>query len=169
MSAAELTELQAAEIVASLQGAQIRFWIIGGWGIDALVREQTRPHHDLDLLVVVADLPQLDVWLRASGFTRAYEWEENANATIDGTDWDTAFVAVHADGRELDIHAIRSDGVHGELVTDDPWELPADWAGFGRIAGQQVPCATANAQRAMHEGYELPETHRSDLRRIHHL
>jgi len=37
----------------------IAVWLTGGWGIDALLREQTRPHKDLDLLVLVDDVVRL--------------------------------------------------------------------------------------------------------------
>jgi len=35
------------EILTALHGTDV--WIGGGWGVDALVGEQTRPHGDLDL------------------------------------------------------------------------------------------------------------------------
>ena len=32
---------------------------MGGWGVDALLHRETRPHKDLDLLVALGDLPTL--------------------------------------------------------------------------------------------------------------
>ncbi|MHA1547625.1 MAG: nucleotidyltransferase domain-containing protein, partial [Alphaproteobacteria bacterium] len=37
----------------------IKVWIDGGWGVDALLGEQTRPHGDLDLVVQERDLVRL--------------------------------------------------------------------------------------------------------------
>ncbi len=34
----------------------VQLWIDGGWGIDALLQQQTHPHKDLDVLVPLADL-----------------------------------------------------------------------------------------------------------------
>ena len=34
----------------------IRLWIIGGWGVDALLRKQTRTHDDLDVIVQQKDV-----------------------------------------------------------------------------------------------------------------
>ena len=160
--------MSAAEVLDVTQGlaaAGIRWWIVGGWGIDALVGRQTRDHHDLDLLVRVDDLPALRAWLEEAGFRRAYEWEENRPVDVDGHVWDTAFVEQHDDGRELDVHALRVEDEVVLLATADPWEFPSeDFEGTGTIAGRSVACVSAEAQRAMHRGYELPETHRADLR-----
>src|SRR6478672_2893398 len=38
-------------IVTRLQRAGLPVWLDGGWGVDALVRRQTRPHDDLDVVV----------------------------------------------------------------------------------------------------------------------
>jgi len=35
----------------------IRVWIDGGWGVDALLAEQTRPHEDLDIVIPEGDVP----------------------------------------------------------------------------------------------------------------
>ena len=39
------------EAMTVLRAAGITAWIGGGWGIDALVGEQTRVHRDLDLAI----------------------------------------------------------------------------------------------------------------------
>ena len=54
--------------VPQLEQAGIPVWLDGGWGIDALLGRETRPHHDLDLIVRVSDvLKVLDV-LQPAGF-----------------------------------------------------------------------------------------------------
>ena len=102
-----LSEAQTRELLCGLADIGIRCWLMGGWGVDALLGKQTRDHHDLDLLVKAHDLPALDAWLRREGFAREYEWEENSPVTIEGRTWDTASVERHADGRELDVHAVH--------------------------------------------------------------
>jgi lincosamide nucleotidyltransferase A/C/D/E len=37
-------------VLAVLREAGAEVWVGGGWGIDALVGEQTRDHRDLDLM-----------------------------------------------------------------------------------------------------------------------
>ncbi|HEY7989282.1 MAG TPA: hypothetical protein VIE19_08690, partial [Lapillicoccus sp.] len=46
---------QAVLVCAGLADAGVRFWLAGGWGVDALAGRQTRSHRDLDLLVDAAD------------------------------------------------------------------------------------------------------------------
>jgi lincosamide nucleotidyltransferase A/C/D/E len=49
---------------------------MGGWGVDALLGRQTRPHKDLDVLVPVDDLADLERVLGRHDFTRTLIWEE---------------------------------------------------------------------------------------------
>ena len=165
-----MSEAQARESLRSLAEFGIRQWVMGGWGVDALLGKQNRAHHDLDLLVHASDLPTLHSWLRREGFARAYEWAENSPVTVGGGIWDTAFVERPPDGRELDVHAVHvADGLVS-LATADPWQLPADTlSGVGRIGGHEVRCVSRSGQRAMHIGYELPDKHREDLRRLEAL
>jgi lincosamide nucleotidyltransferase A/C/D/E len=37
----------------------IRVWLTGGWGIDALLGEQTRLHKDLDVIMLLDDVVNL--------------------------------------------------------------------------------------------------------------
>ena len=39
----------AAAILAALDARDAEVWVGGGWGVDALLGEQTREHSDLDL------------------------------------------------------------------------------------------------------------------------
>lgn len=155
----------AATLFRNLKDAGVRCWAIGGWGVDALLGRVTREHHDLDLLVDVDDLATLHVWLIANEFEWCYDWEENRPIRRGDQLWTTAFVAAHADGRELDVHAItrRDDGIV-ELATADPWRLPAGALdGRGSIDGLQIECVSREAQKEMHAGYELPAHHLADL------
>lgn len=170
MTEAAMTAPQAAELLGDVKAAGIRCWAMGGWGVDALVGHQTRAHHDLDVLVAVDDLPALSAWLRSQGFTRAYEWEENCRVPITSEVWDTAFVELHPDGRSLDVHAVHPFEDPVRLATMDPWHLPSDaLSGVGQIDGHEVSCVSANCQRSMHVGYDLPDRHLEDLRRLEGL
>lgn len=54
----------------TFESAGLAFWVDGGWGVDALLGEQTRPHGDLDLAVHLADIPQFEEALRPLGYRR---------------------------------------------------------------------------------------------------
>ena len=40
------------EVINALGSASVDVWVHGGWGIDALLGEQTRAHDDLDVILV---------------------------------------------------------------------------------------------------------------------
>jgi lincosamide nucleotidyltransferase A/C/D/E len=42
-----VTATDVAEIVEWLRTAGVEVWLDGGWGVDALIGEQTREHKDL--------------------------------------------------------------------------------------------------------------------------
>jgi lincosamide nucleotidyltransferase A/C/D/E len=46
-----MTAADVVEILGWLRAASADVWLDGGWGVDALVGEQTREHKDLDLIV----------------------------------------------------------------------------------------------------------------------
>ena len=46
----------------------ITVWIDGGWGVDALLGEQTRKHQDLDIIISWEDSSILTEALFARGF-----------------------------------------------------------------------------------------------------
>lgn len=144
----------------------IRFWVMGGWGVDALLHRETRPHKDLDVLVLLGDLPKLWNLLEADSFTLQYVWEENR--WVDGAPkrWPTAFVVADTQGRELDVHVIDI-GPNGVIVQhyDNPWPFPNADAitGQGSIAGAAVTCVSKETQLAMHTGYTLPDGQLCDL------
>src|SRR5213082_2375944 len=54
----EMTAARAREIVDRLEAVALPYSVSGGWGVDALLGRQTRPHLDLDI-VVDASLPDL--------------------------------------------------------------------------------------------------------------
>lgn len=77
MATLTMSATQAAAILRDLEASGIRFWVRGGWGVDALLGRSTREHHDLDLLLRVDDLPAFDTWLQENRFTWLYDWEES--------------------------------------------------------------------------------------------
>lgn len=167
----EMSAEDAASFLSLARAGQVRCWVMGGWGVDALLGAQTRTHHDLDLLVLSNDLPVFDAVATSAGFSRAYLWDdENDWVEVSGAAWPTAFVMSDAAGRELDIHAAD---VEGGCVTPRcavPWTFP-DGAldGVGVIGRTAVACLSINAQLGTHQGYELPENHVRDLQLLMNL
>lgn len=165
MDAADVILLYRAFVAA---GAPV--WLMGGWGIDALVGRQTRPHHDVDVLVGIADLERLRLCLIDLGFVLKYTWDDEVR-WIRHDQWSSlleqpsAFVYGHADGREVDVHVVQQshDG-EVELLWNVPYVFTAAGLGAtGAIDGQSVRCLSRELQRAAHTGYALPAHHLQDL------
>jgi lincosamide nucleotidyltransferase A/C/D/E len=145
-------------------------WLMGGWGVDALLGRQTRPHHDLDVLVDVSNLERLRRCLIDLGFALSYTWDDEVKWVRDDT-WSSpleqpsAFVYRHPDGREVDVHVVREspDGTVEML-----WNVPYAFAAAGLSAtgvvdGHEVRCLSRLMQEQAHTGYELPAHHLQDL------
>jgi lincosamide nucleotidyltransferase A/C/D/E len=131
-------------------------WLDGGWGVDALLGEQTRPHGDVDLVVALEDVPRLEAALARRGF--GYKRGTRP----------TAFVLGDADGLEVDIHAVRFDeagnGVY-RMENGADWVYPASgFAGQGLVAGRPVNCLTPEIQVLCHaDGYTPVEKDFADM------
>jgi len=146
----------------------IQVWLTGGWGIDALLGQQTRPHKDLDVLVLVDDVVRLRELLGGDGYGLKELWSENRWVVdAQGAEIATAFVLQDAAGREIDVHAMRLDEQgHGLPAWADGEGLVfqrQDLAGEGLIAGLAVRCLSPAMQMLLHTGYELPAEQLGDL------
>lgn len=157
---------QARGVYELLDEGGVSCWVMGGWGVDALLGRVTRAHKDLDLLVSISDLPRYAQIVRRHGFERLYEWSESQPIDVDAVQFDSAFVDAHPDGREIDVHVIAVDHEGAVLqFHTDPWPLPGGTvSGVGTIDGVTVRCVSLDGQLAMHTGYQLPEKHREDVR-----
>jgi lincosamide nucleotidyltransferase A/C/D/E len=161
-----MSAAQAQTVYELLEQNGVRCWVMGGWGVDALLGRVTRAHKDLDLLVQVADLPRYSEIVQSHGFDRKLEWSESQPIEVDGHQFDSAFVDAHRDGREIDVHVIDVDD-GGPVVQfhKDPWPLPSDTvSGMGTLEDMTVRCVSRAAQLAMHSSYELPAKHLEDVR-----
>jgi lincosamide nucleotidyltransferase A/C/D/E len=173
-----MRESDVDRLCQSLKEVNVKFWLVGGWGVDALVGHQTREHHDLDLLVEIGTLERFLQHLDALGFVFAYSWEESRSICADleegASGQPTAFVLHHPDGREVDVHVLRAAG---DGAVTALWDTSTDFrfldqvslSGEGVIAGERVACFTVDMQRKAHTGYQLPPEHWEDLRRLGEL
>jgi lincosamide nucleotidyltransferase A/C/D/E len=149
----------------------IQFWLTGGWGIDALLGEQTRPHKDLDVIVLLDDVVRMRELLSRDGYGLKELWSEN-RWVLDahGIETATAFVLQDSGERELDVHAMRLDDQGNGVPA---WEgqrfvfRHQDLSGAGMIAGVAVRCLAPEMQVLCHTGYALPDKQLRDLELMH--
>lgn len=149
---------QVIEVLARLDAAGVTVWLDGGWGVDALVGEQTRPHDDLDLAISRRECTLAQEALAGLGFAHAPDVEPGLPARL---------VLRAADGRQVEFHPLvfDVDGNGWQELPDGGWGLyPADGLrGRGEIAGHAVRCTTAELQLRHHLGHPLTDRDRHDL------
>ena len=147
-------------VVDALEAARVPYRLDGGWGVDALLEEQTREHDDLDLVAQLADVRRLTETLRGAGY------EQVAGGAP------RSFVLVDALGRQVDVHPVVFDDARGggvyEMDDGREWVYPAaGFAGRGRVAGHLVRCLSPEVQVLVHDGYELTDKDYRELYLLH--
>jgi len=132
----------------------------GGWGVDALVGEQTRPHADLDLAIARNAFARANEALRAVGFELVRDdgrhvqvLADRDGITVDLHAYDTSVV-------ELDEHGVRRHGGDGLAFEADGFD------GVGRIAGREVRCISPATLVRYHTGYEVDADDWHDVRLV---
>jgi lincosamide nucleotidyltransferase A/C/D/E len=142
------------DLLRRFQASGVSYWVDGGWGVDALLGEQTRDHSDLDLVVHRAHLAQARRVLQQLGFAVLRDWLPNAIALQD------------AAGREVDLHPVdpTADGGGDQIQLDGTtrWHYSPPVAGV--IGGQAVHCCPVADQLLCHLGYEPRQSDYADMR-----
>jgi lincosamide nucleotidyltransferase A/C/D/E len=133
----------------------IEIWLDGGWGIDALIGEQTRAHGDLDIAVRHDDVAELQQLLTARG----YEPVERPGTQP----W--IFVLRDARGNEVDVHSFTFDE-HGENVYGVAYPA-ASLTGTGHLDGKPMRCIAAEWAVKFHTSYAPRAVDRHDLKLLH--
>jgi lincosamide nucleotidyltransferase A/C/D/E len=156
-----MTAEDVLELLDLMEAAGVRPWLDGGWGVDALLGEQTRPHADLDIAIRHDDNPALLAALEAAGF-HLYRDDGPFN-----------YVVEDGRGRLLDVHLVdlsstRLDERGVEVYGPDGLAYDAGaFAGSGTILGREVACCTAEYQVRSHTGYPLDEDDYRDVMALH--
>lgn len=154
MPAPRMTAAEVLRVMDALDAGDVRAGISGGWGIDALLRRETRAHGDLDLGVGANDVDRAIEILGSLGYKLAID-ERPARLVLRGfcgqvdlhpIDWDSSGAGVQT-------------GLAGEVFSYPPGSLDAE----GVIAGRAVRCATPDLQLAFHRHYQPREHDRRDV------
>ncbi len=141
----------AVQLMQLFDRHHIEVVVDGGWGVDALLGHQTRPHRDLDIALQHKDVPKLRALLEARGYT---------DVPRDDTR-DCNFVMGDDQGHEVDVHSYTFDA-QGKLVFGVEYPLDS-LTGSGFIQGYPVKCITAAWMVRFHTGYKLDEDDYRDV------
>lgn len=153
-----MTAEDVLSVLALLRRAEVDVWIGGGWGIDALVGEQTRDHGDLDLMHRQDQELAAMSALSAAGFVESLDWRP------------VRFVVTDPVGREIDLHPLvfAADGsaVQASPEPGRPFVYPSSCFVTGTVEGMTVPCLSAEQQVHFHQGYEPRDRDRHDMSQL---
>lgn len=137
-----------------LNDNNIKVVIDGGWGIDALLGKQTRPHDDLDIAVQHKDVPKLRKLLGAKGYKEIPQPDTR----------DYNFVLADDKGHKVDVHsyAFNSEGenIYGIKYPE------ASLAGTGTVYSHTVRCITPQFVIKFHENFEPQEKNLKDIKAL---
>ena len=143
-----------------LSDAGVRAWVDGGWAVDALLGEQTRPHADLDLAVEWASFEPALHTLDAHGFRIVRDDGRHNRVVADRA------------GRLVDLHAFDpsvvttdADGVSRHGGDGLAYEAHG-FEGRGTIGGREVACISPATLVRYHTGYEVDADDWHDVQQL---
>ena len=133
------------EVLRTLDGAQIRAWLFGGWGLDARLGHITRDHGDIELWVEQSDARRSRVALVEAGATVLNtQPEEEACEFL----WaDVPFSTAYFDR--------RADGTFASRGRWSDWVFPVGSFGDAQVMldGVLVPVMSTAGMLAMKEQF----------------
>jgi lincosamide nucleotidyltransferase A/C/D/E len=147
----EMAAKDVLDVVRLFEENGIEVIIDGGWGVDALLGEQTRIHADLDIAMPHRYVPLARRLLETRGY-------------IDIPQADTRecnFVLGDERGHRVDFHSYTFNQ-QGSLTFGVPYP-PESLTGKGSIAGEPVRCITPEWMVKFHTGYKLDENDYHDV------
>lgn len=142
MDNGEITQADAIELLDRFESAGIAVYVDGGWGVDALLGRQTRPHLDLDIALPAADGACIRQLLIEMGFEQIpaeHTWEHN-------------WVMQDRHLRRVDVHTYILDS-SGRNIGGLEYEAH-HLTGRGTIGHRQVDCIPVDVMIEFHLGYE---------------
>lgn len=153
-----MTADEVIRVVVTLERAGIKVWIDGGWGVDALLGEQTRDHDDLDFVAPLEAADNTIAALTGLGYAR----DEDSRPT--------RFTMSAPGGRKIDVHPVVFDA-EGNAVQkgagpgggDAPYPA-SGFDGHGTIGGYAVACLAPQLLVMHHLGYPPADKDRHNVR-----
>ena len=148
----EMTADGVVKIVKLLEKNDIEVYVDGGWGVDALLGEQTRKHDDLDIAIPHRFVAKLRGLLQERGYDEVLRPDTR----------DCNFVMGDDKGHLIDIHTytFNENGINIFGVAYEPRHL----TGTGIINGYPVKCIPPDIMVEFHTGYDVDENDFHDVR-----
>jgi lincosamide nucleotidyltransferase A/C/D/E len=167
----EMTAAQVLTVTRPLEADGVRFWVAGGWGVEAVTGVATRRHSDLDL--VVADYENDEPAVRSSLEKHGYRRTD----VRDGEFWMApCSLLLDPSGHQIEILGLNWTNLGPALglasLSASTALSPAharELFAVGTIAGVPVPCLSAKVQLLIHGGFQPRGVDRYDLRHLRRI
>ncbi len=146
--------VEVLTVLRALEEAGCWVALEGGWGVDALMGRQTRPHRDLDIDIDAEQEATVLAVLGRLGYAIDTDWRPNR------------VELVAAGGGRVDVHPLTTDAEANGLqsgLNGERYLYPAASFVIGSIDRLPVRCLSAEQQIEWRAGYELRDTDHADL------
>ncbi|MEI6481691.1 MAG: aminoglycoside nucleotidyltransferase [Candidatus Saccharibacteria bacterium] len=154
------TEMTVNDIVGFLKLCdenEVEVWVDGGWGVDALLGEQTRKHGDLDIAIEQRHTSTLESALATTGYKRIKRDQERPHN----------FVLGDETGHQIDVHVVELDevgnGIYGPPENGEKYPA-SSLTGEGKIGNLAVKCISPEDMIIFHTQYEPDEGDYHDVK-----
>ena len=133
--------------------AEIKVFLDGGWGVDALLGHQSRSHNDIDIFVEKKDYHKFIQIIKDNGF---YEIKMEYTTTSH-TVWEDE------NKRIIDLHCFEYTDDDKILYEGNCFPLET-FTGRGKVEDIEVSCIEPYSQVMFHLGYEFDENDMHDVK-----
>lgn len=147
----EMTAQDVIELLQLFEQNNIEVFVDGGWGVDALLSKQTRPHGDLDIALQHKDVSKLRALLEQLGYKDIPRDDSRECNFVLGDD----------NGHEIDVHSYTFDD-KGNNIFGVAYPFDS-LSGTGTINGYPVKCISPEWMVKFHTGYTLDENDYQDV------
>lgn len=152
-----VTKENLIKVLDLLDSIKMRYWIDGGWGVDILLGKQKREHRDVDVDFDGKFTETLLDKLKEEGYEIVVDWSPSR------------IELSHPKLGYIDVHPliINEDGSARQANPQGGWyEFKAEWFSTAVFEGRVIPCISAEAQKIFHNGYELREVDKIDMKNL---
>lgn len=140
------------EIITLAVNNDVKIYLDGGWGVDALLGQETRVHNDIDLFVEKKQELILLRLLKEKDFVE----EKYPYTTASHTVWKDKFERI------IDLHTFEKD-TENQIVFEREKYSADIFDGIGKIGSIEINCIPAKYQVPFHLGYEFDENDIHDV------
>jgi lincosamide nucleotidyltransferase A/C/D/E len=157
-------DLEASEVnrvLSAFEAGRLRYWLAGGWGVDALIGVQSRAHDDLD--IVLERFEQMEPVARRLMAALGYSFVDSHRDDAFTLPLTSTFD--DGEGHRVQLVSLAWRWLAAELGLPAPDEsdeaIPAALveavSAEGAVEGRRVPCVSVRTQRFLHADH--PSAH----------